>query len=353
VHDRILLDPAAERAHLEHFGRDSALWENHGWCLRLHGEGREYLLWVAFYIIRAGTSDRFVVQDVRIDQAVVVAADAPAEGAPATMRNNEFTVEGVHWSEYLGPDGLSITEPADAEVRWASARRVHTSGAEGWQVVGAAGDLHLDLRLTPWCAPFDFTGFDLILGFEALARVEGTVTEGGRSVQVTGFGQHEKVHTAMPIQRSDNAGWNTLSEPLRHVWHVGAGERLAFSRLANQPGEAADKSNCHVVVDGRPIRIGSGRVSSVETGRWTDPQCGVDVATAWSIDVQAADGTFKCEVAGTQRAYYLWDYLRGRTSLLYWELCAGTASWRGADGERIDEPIRYVAHTNRPFLRWG
>lgn len=347
------LKPDTEYTHLDHFRDGSPLWENHGWCLRLHGDGHEYMLWVAFYIIRAGTSERFIVRDVRIDQAIVVAVDGQVGGQDFGMHDNRFSVDGVHWSEYMAPEDLAVTR-GDGDVVWATQRRRHVNTAQGWKIEGAAGGLELDLELAPWCEPFAFDGFDLILGSEALAQVRGTISHDGRVIYVEGFGQHEKVHTAAPIQRVDKAGWATLSSDLLHMWHVGAGKRVAFSCLANQPGEAADRINGHVVIDSESVRFTRGELDVKETNHWVDPMCGVHVATGWSICASTAAGTLQLDVSGSSRAYYIWDYLRGSTSLLYWQLAAGRATWTPLDGGGvIEEEIRYVAHTNRPFLRWG
>ncbi len=74
----------------------------------------------------------------------------------------------------------------------------------------------------------------------------------------------------------------------------------------------------------------------------------------WRIAVDHADGLLELDVTAYARAYYLWDYLRGSTSLLYWLLADADARWTPAGGGGVvAERLLYAAHTNRPFLYWG
>lgn len=344
-----LLDVSLEKSHIGSFDAESDHWENHGWCLRFSGGGREYLLWVAFYIIRSGAETRFVVDDIRVNQAMVVAVEEDR----LNLSDNDFHVSGVHWSEYEPPEALTVGEDSSG-VRWQMEGRTHLSGPDGWAILGRAGELELELHLDPVASPFEFEEFELIKGSEAIARVSGSVTRSGETAHVQGFGQHEKVHTGLPIQRKDRVGFADVADELQHMWHCGLGRRLGISMLANQPGENAERLNGHILVHGHAVRFGRGDVEWSASEFWVDPRSGVRVPTAWALSVTTPEGTLSLTARARGRSYYLWDYLRGSISLLYWFLCDADMVWRPREGDPIHEDaVPYAAHTNRPFAYWG
>lgn len=341
-----------ELPHLEGLREGAELWENHGFCIRASDGAHEFLLWIAFYILKGAPGGRFTAGDVRVDQAIAVHGEFPA-GARSSMHDTPFTAVGVHWSEYRSPGELTCVLDGDGAV-WQLAGRRHEGASPRWRVVGAAGPLTVDLELEALAPVSWFDGFELIEGFEALACVRGTIEAGGHAFSVEGVAQHEKVHTSVPIQRTDGAGWATLPVADRHVWHVGAGRELAFSVLANQPGERPALANGQLVVAGRRLAFGRGALRVEETAHWCDPRSGVEVPAGWRIEVEHEDGRLELDVDAYARAYYLWDYLRGSTSLLYWLLADARALWTPADGSgAVADRLLYAAHTNRPFLYWG
>jgi hypothetical protein len=350
---------ADERPHLDAGDAGEELWENHGWCVRVASDdGHEFLLWLAFYILRGRPGGRFAVGDVRVAQTVVIHGEFPTMGsesatdAPA-LADTPFSASGVHWSEYLPPDGLGV-EQTDDMVTWSMAGGVHESSPPNWRVAGLCGGITVDLEFRAVSPVSWFDGFQLLNGYEVLAATAGTIkTPDGISYQVNGIGQHEKVHTTHPIQRSDHAGFATLPEERRHMWHAGGDSRLAFSMLANQPGEDASRLNGQVVVDGRQLHFMRKDVTFVETSSWADPRSGVTVPGGWDIEVTLPAGTLRLTVTAYARAYYLWDYVRGSTSLLYWFLADAEVIWSGPGTDTIHRRIPYAAHTNRPFLYWG
>jgi hypothetical protein len=338
---------ADELPHLDAWTGD--LWENHGWCLRLTASdtGTDYLLWVAFYIIRGTPNGRFTVRDVRVAQAVAV--EAPAG---AGLTDSPFQVAGVHWSEY-GPADALAWESRDGAAVWRMAGREHISAPPVWRVRGPADPYRLDLELDALAPVSRFDGFDLIIGYEALARVTGTIEDAEGVHPVRGFGQHEKVHTGTAIQRTDRAGFATLPVERRHMWHCFVGERLALTLLVNQPGEQPDRINGHLVVDGTGVRFGRDDLHVEEGDQWLDPRSGVTVPTGWRVSVRTEAGLLELTAAARARAYYLWDYLKGSTSLLYWFLCDAEARWSSSSGDVVAESgVPHVGHTNRPFLYW-
>lgn len=343
---------ADEVPHLDSLDGTAELWENHGWCVRASAGDHELLLWIAFYILCGRPEGRFVVSDVRVAQALVLHGPFPP-AARAEMTATPFSVTGAHWSEYL-PSASLVVETGEGTTRWTMAGRTHESAPPRWRVIGDCGGLEVDLAFEALSPASWFDGFDLINGYEVLASVGGTIVTGDSvALSVTGVAQHEKVHTAHPIQRSDRAGFASLPESRRHMWHFGGDESLAFSMLANQPGEQPDRINGQIVVDGQQLHFDRDAVTFSETSTWHDPRSGVLVPSGWTIDVETDAGALQLEVTAFSSAYYLWDYLRGSTSLLYWFLCDATASWSPASGVGLTRHIPYVAHTNRPFLYWG
>lgn len=341
-----------ELAHLDGPGETTEHWENNGFCIRVSDGEHEFLLWLAFYILRGTPAGRFAVGDVRVDQAIAVHGAFPASER-AAMNDTPFAATGVHWSEYRAPAELRCALEGDAAV-WQLGGRRHECAPPRWRIAGSAGRLVVDLELEALAPVSWFSEFELIEGFETLARVEGTIATGGRTYVVRGVAQHEKVHTAVPIQRRDGAGFATLPVDQRHIWHVGAGRELAFSVLANQPGERAEVANGQLVVRGRQLGFGRDALRVDETALWHDPRSGVTVPAGWRIEVDLADGLLELDVTAYARAYYLWDYLRGSTSLLYWLLADADARWTPAGGGGfVAERLLYAAHTNRPFLYWG
>lgn len=345
---------ADEATHLHLVPADGELWENHGWCVRVRGGGSEFMLWIAFYILRGHPEGRFTVDDVRVAQAVSVHCPSPAAGEQR-MQDNPFAVSGVNHSEFLPHSELQV-ELGGTRSAWALAGRLHENEPPVWRVAGPCGPLEVDLRFDAIAPASWFRDFELIDGYEVLARVTGTIaTPEHGPVEVEGVGQHEKVHTAVPIQRRDGAGWLTLEEGERHMWHCGGDQTLAFSMLANQPGERADLCNGQVVIAGRQLHFGRDDVEFREIADWVDPRSGVTIPVGWRIDVRLPEGSLALDVAGYARAYYLWDYLKGSTSLLYWVMADATFAWSpAAAGEESQlRRVPYVAHTNRPFLYWG
>jgi hypothetical protein len=338
--------PSEYEDYRDRVGPDRQLWENNGWSVRGRDGATDYLLWASPYVIQGLAGQSYQPGRMALNQTLLIAHDADA---PDELVDNDFIAVGWSPDEYLPWDALAVTGDGRSTA-WSVGGRTMTAAPPQWSIDGHHAGVGTRLSLQAHSDPMWFTDPDESLDrradrwWIANAAVEGTITAGGRTIDVhDAHGVHERhIHCGLthdPVRLLGGAGI---------VWLTVTGPGISGFVMA-RPSLGA--SWAQFTIEGSPVEVSGDGIAFEVVRTWCDPVTSMVVGQTWRARVQAGETTIELDVQARARAYYSWDFLSRGSTMLYWWLCSARATVTDAAGRRSFTDLLAEAHLNRTFYR--
>lgn len=324
-------------------GTDELLWENNGWSVRGVLDGREMLLWTSLYVLKGFDGGPFSIDRAAVAQTMLLTADPGA----TLGSDNDFLAAGWEPGEFATWDDCVVAAD-ERSVSWRALGREIITRPDSWHISGSHATVSMDIGLTPmsralWLTPPDQTLHERHdRWFIANADAYGEVRIGGASHQVSGHAVHERhIHkgtTYDPVSLLRGEGI---------TWHTGHHGEVSYAVLSRP---TRGTTWAQLIVGGviHDLR-GSEHVTVRPLRTWVDPATRLSVPSAWQLTIAAPGVELSVTTEAQARAYYLWNYLRGGVTVLYWWLCRSHGKLKTKDGQLHLDLLRSEAHLNRTF----
>jgi hypothetical protein len=325
-------------------GPQRQLWENNGWSVRGRDAGTDYLLWVSPYVVQGLPSASYRPGRFAVNQTLLITHDVESANE---LVDNDFLAVGWDPSEYLSWDDLQVTTD-DSANRWRLGGRTMTAAPSEWRIEGEHAGVRTELSIAAKSDPMWFTdpaeGLDVRADrwWIANGEVTGSIESPGRTLDVSrAHGVHERhIHCGLthdPVKLLAGAGivWFTVTSP----------ELSGYVMARPSRGSSWAQFDVH----GRTVEIVDDGIKCTTTRTWQDPATGMVVGQSWVIEVEYEGGVITLEIQAKARAYYMWNFLAGGSTMLYWWLATSNATISERSGVTRLSGIPAEAHLNRTF----
>jgi hypothetical protein len=311
------------------------VWEETALALVAECGDHDVLMWTAGYLLKGNGRGVWIDGEAAEHDMMFIAVPRARRGA---MADNDFARAGWHRSERLAFDAVGIDQRA-GEQRWRFDEQAFVSrplaSPPEWRAEGRIAGLELDLTwrqagkpLWNW-GPFAAAAQSGRGGYDAFARVDGTIRAGERTFHVEdGQGVREHILVGQACDPIRN-----LPAP-RVMWWLYATRgdlRINFFR----PG-TVDIGTVH---DGeREIKFnpaaGQGTIRYEILEHWEDPRNGYHLPVRWRLEMATQGCSVALDIRCHGRAYEHWTCDAG-VRLYCYQLCTCDGSVRFADGREI------------------
>jgi hypothetical protein len=327
-------------------GDERQLWENNGWSVRGRDDSTDYLLWVSPYVIQGLPAQSYKPGRLTVNQTLLITHDADA---PPELVDNDFIAVGWDPQEYLTWDDLTVG--GDDEINtWDLGGRRMTAAPPRWRIDGEHAGVSTELTIEATTPAKWFTdpqeGLDRRSDrwWIANGEVEGRISTASLDLDVrAAHGVHERhIHCGLahdPVTLLAGAGivWFTVTSPELSGYVMARPTRGSYWAQFD--------------LGGRTVSLTDSGISCTTTRTWVDPATNMVVGQTWHIVIEHEGGTIALDIQAKARAYYMWNFLSGGSTILYWWLCTAEATIEDAAGRRTLTDLAAEAHLNRSFYQ--